>query len=368
MEIHSLTLNHQVFDFQTIREKAYLDYKNLSLYEQNTLLFCHEWLNGREDFNLSTSGSTGQPKPIHIKRKQMQMSAAMTAKALNLESGDKSLVCLNTQYIAGIMMLVRGFEIGMQMWITEPKANPFADIKQDISFDFTALVPLQLQQIIKDQHSFKQLNAMKAILVGGATVGKALEEEIQSIEAPVFNTYGMTETLSHIALRRLNGTGKKDYFTVLEGVEISMDDRNCLKIKTPTIPNGEELITNDVVEMIDAQNFRWIGRADNVVNSGGVKIQPEKVEAILEDIFRDLKLPNRFFVAGIPDEKLGWKLILLIEAYKDISVNQATISDCMKQRLTPYEIPKSIHIIPHFLETETSKINKAATIRVNILL
>ena len=176
-------------------------------YEADALAFCRAWLSGQTEFTLHTSGSTGTPKPIRLTRAQMRASAHLTGQTLGLRAGDVALVCLNIRYVAGVMMLVRGLELGLPMTIIEPAGNPLAGFDPaNVRFDFTALVPLQLQHILDDTpEKLAILNRMKAILVGGAVVSPALEQALQVITAPIFSTYGMTETVSHIALRRLNG-------------------------------------------------------------------------------------------------------------------------------------------------------------------
>ncbi len=190
----------EILNFQEVTTQSYLS---------QTLQFCKDWLLGKETFRILTSGSTGAPKPIEISRKQMLASAKATAKALDLQAGDTALVCLNTNYIAGKMMLVRGLEIGMNMIVVEPSSAPFTTINTQFpTINFYAFVPLQLLTLLKNDIHIGTLNRAKAIIIGGAAVDKALENRLQAISAPIYATYGMTETVSHIALKRLNGTEK----------------------------------------------------------------------------------------------------------------------------------------------------------------
>ena len=325
-----------------------------SEYDQKVFDFCEKWLSGQQEFILKTSGSTGEPKPILLTRFQLEASAKLTGKIFNLNPKDKALVCLNVEYIAGIMMLVRGLVLGLELTIIEPSSNPLKNL-EDQNFDFAAFVPLQLQKILENENQVKVLNKMKAVIVGGAAVNEVLEQEIQSLEVPVYSTYGMTETVSHIAIRRLNGVSRSDNFTVLAGVKIGIDARNCLNIKADAT-NNELVQTNDIVEIINENEFKLVGRFDNIINSGGVKIQLEKVEKIFEEYITD----KRFFAFGMDDENLGQKLILVVET--DYLADENILFK-VKENLLKYEIPKQIFTINNFLETPTGKIDKKATIK-----
>ncbi|UFH53319.1 AMP-binding protein [Spirosoma sp. KNUC1025] len=352
-------------------------------YEVNTLAFCRAWLSGQTDFTLHTSGSTGEPKPIQLTRAQMQASARLTGQTLGLEAGDTALVCLNTRYVAGVMMLVRGLELGLPMTILEPVSNPLSDFDAaQTRFSFTALVPLQLQTILEvAPEKVPILNGMKAILVGGAATSPALEQALQLITSPVYATYGMTETVSHIALRRLNGPQKSDTFTALNGVILGADERGCLHI-TSAATNFERIQTNDVVELINATHFRLLGRADRIINSGGVKIQPERVEQIIQTVlapFRQaLGYPvPRLFVAGLPDDRLGQRVVVVVERGGESREQGARIREpeadtnsdeweaakkAIQTQLGPYSVPKEVLYVTEFVETATGKIDQKATI------
>jgi O-succinylbenzoic acid--CoA ligase len=337
-----------------------------TLYEADTLDFCRAWLSGQSVFTLHTSGSTGTPKPVQLTRAQMQASARLTGQTLGLQAGDTALVCLNIHYVAGIMMLVRGLELGLPMTIQEPGSSPLADFDPAIDrFAFTALVPLQLQTILDaTPKKLPILNGMKTILVGGAATSPALEQALQVVTAPVYATYGMTETVSHIALRRLNGDAPDDTFMALQGVTIGTDERSCLFIESAAT-NFERVQTNDVVELLPDTRFRLLGRADTVINSGGVKIQPEPVERLVQRVLTQFGLANRLFVAGLPDERLGQRLVLVIEG-ADLPDQQAdmlsAIQELVRTEISTYAVPRAILIIDQFQETPTGKIDRRATI------
>ena len=240
-----LTLNGKEISYDHILKGKY---SASSSFENSTLNFSREWLSGKSNFSIFTSGSTGKPKEIILHRDQMISSARMTGFTLSIKAGDKSLICLNTEFIAGIMMLVRGFELKMNMTIIEPSSNPLKNIPVSESFDFTALVPMQMQKILEEsQDKIALLNNMKAILLGGSPVSNRLEEDLQQITVPVFSTYGMTETVSHIAFRRLNGDSRSELYTIIEGVKTGTDERGCLTINTSSASH-HTIVTNDLVE------------------------------------------------------------------------------------------------------------------------
>ena len=342
-------------------------------YEAEALAFCRVWLSGQTTFLVHTSGSTGTPKPIQLTRAQMRVSAHLTGKILGLQAGDAALVCLNVRYVAGVMMLVRGLELGLPMTIVEPSSNPLHGFNSVTDrFAFTALVPLQLKTILETNtltilpNQLKILNGMKAILVGGAATSAALEQALQPITAPVYATYGMTETVSHIALRRLNGPDASDLFTALDGVTVGVDERGCLYI-TSAATNFERVQTNDVVNLLDARHFRLLGRADRVINSGGVKVQPEQVEQLIEQVFANRNEPlPRFFVTSLPDERLGQRVVLVYEQGE----NRPAITpdawvaaqDAIRQQLGPYFLPKELLAVNQFAQTPTGKIDQKATL------
>ncbi|WP_420152463.1 AMP-binding protein [Siphonobacter sp.] len=329
-------------------------------YEAQALHFCQQWLSGQSHFQLQTSGSTGTPKVITLTRAQMQASARLTAETFQLQPGDRALCCLNVHYIAGVMMLVRTLECGLRTFLTEPSSDP---LPTAVPLDFAAFVPLQLQHLLeKPSASVPQLNQMKAIIIGGAAVSQALHTALQIIQAPVYATYGMTETVSHIAIRRLNGTEQSDYFQALPGVVLGLDDRDCLHI-TAAASNFERIQTNDVVEMQDGGRFRILGRADHIINSGGIKIQLEEVERWVEPILQDYYPGKRFFAWGFPDERLGQALTLVIEAESLAPEQNQELLQQLKNQLPAYKSPRSLRTVQAFQHTPTEKVDKRATVQ-----
>ncbi|CAM1348756.1 AMP-binding protein [Tenacibaculum crassostreae] len=315
--------------------------------------FLSDWFNSEDYVIVQTSGSTGKPKPIRLKKEFMKNSAKATGSFFELAENTTALLCLSTDYIAGKMMLVRALTLGWKLDIVEGASNPLKGI--ETSYDFSAMVPLQLQ------NSLKELRKVKKLIVGGGVVSNNILKEIQHISTKVFATYGMTETITHIAVKRLNnfsllkgGTTKQSvndaFYKTLPNISIQLDDRSCLVIDAPKV-SSERIVTNDIVQLISETEFEWLGRYDNVINSGGVKLYPEKIEEKLSKV-----ISNRFFVAGFSDERLGEKLVLIVEG-KECKINFTSI-----ENLTKYEIPKEIYFLDQFIETETKKIQRNKTL------
>ncbi|GGK71266.1 AMP-binding protein [Rufibacter glacialis] len=353
-----LLLNGKKFYLDEIQHYSFRESIPLDGYEAKTLEFCKNWLQGVQEFPVQTSGSTGTPKLIELHRDRMEASARRTLRIFDLQPEDRVLVCLNTEYIAGMMMLVRGLVGNLHLTIIEPLGNPLASIDPAADFDFVSLVPLQLQTILEQTpEKVPKLNQMKAILLGGAPIAKPLEEAVQAWEVPVYQSYGMTETISHIAVRRLNGKGKSEFYTAPPEITLGQDDRGCLTIAAE-VTGQETLVTNDLVELGEANSFRWLGRADNTVNSGGVKVQLEKVEAALGEALAELGISRRFFAASLPDEKLGDRLIAVLEGTPLTDTEEANLQGKLTQSLSKYEIPKQFGYLPRLPETATGKLDR----------
>ena len=369
--VNTLVLNGTSYPLQQLADVC--AYANLSPYERQVVQFAQQWLSGQETFTVQTSGSTGAPKPILLTRTQMVTSARLTGQAVGLQPGDQALVCVSVAYIAGMMMLVRGFELGLHLTIVDPVSQPLAQFSPATHFDFTAMIPLQLQETLQGApHACTILDGMKGILIGGAPVSQRLEDQLQRITAPIYHTYGMTETVSHIALKRLNGPQRSACYVPFAGVCLGQDERGCLTI-TSVLTRGETLQTNDLVEVYPNGTFRWLGRIDNVINSGGVKVQIEKVEAAIEAWLTRYQqgryAERRFFVGALPDARLGQSVIAVIEGEpfgggQTLSPEMtATIRHMLQQVLTPYEIPRQWYFLSRFLETPTGKIDRLANLQ-----
>jgi len=307
-------------------------------FERITGEFILEWFNINSFITVTTSGTTGVPKKIQIEKQAMVFSALATAEFFDLKHGNRVLNCLSTNYIAGKMMLVRSIVLGFDMDFVEPTSNP---LKDNLNiYDFVAMVPLQAENAINE------LINVRKLIIGGAKINENLRSQLLTLQTLVYETYGMTETITHIAAKNI----KDKYFLVLPNVTISTDTRNCLVIEAPLISNAS-IVTNDVVNCISNSEFELLGRFDNVINSAGVKLFPELIEMKLAP-----KFSSRFFVIGIPDDKFGEQLALVVEG------NPITIDDGFFDDLLPYEKPKAIYFVAKFLETESGKIKRSATL------
>ncbi len=336
-----------------------------SSYNQLVVSFCMEWQSNKNEFIVHTSGSTGVPKPVTLTKKQMQNSVLATAEALDLKHNERFLICLNTDYIAGKMMLVRGMELDAEMIIVPPKRNPLEDFDTKMWFDFAAFVPMQLQTILDETpEKVAILRQMKAIIIGGAPISYLLLKKIRATKAlnrvPIYSTYGMSETATHIALKRLNGKGKKEVsnnYKILPNVKIKTDNRGCLVISAPHTL-GKEIVTNDLVEIKNENEFEWLGRADFAINTGGVKVFPEKIESFIERAFYELALQKRFFISSISDETLGEQVILVIEGLPFARNFENDLLQNLKTNLPAYHTPKRIFYLNDFTMTQTDKVDR----------
>jgi len=313
---------------------AYDFIKNGNSYQKSIGVFLSNWLDTNKIITLQTSGTTGKPKQICISKQAMVDSALATGDFFGLKPKNKALCCLPVDFIAGKMMLVRAFTLGLELNTVEPNSNPLQDIQQ--KYDFVAMTPMQAQ------NSIEKLHRIKKVILGGSKVSEPLEEQLKKIQTKIYETYASTETITHIAARKI---GEKS-FKLLPNISISLDQRDCLVIDAPRISN-QKIITNDLVKIISKNEFMWLGRIDNVVNSGGIKLFPEKIEARLMD-----KIPHRFFIGGLSDRILGEKLVLIIE-YEKYKLPENIFDDLEK-----YEKPKEIFFVPKFIQTESGKIKR----------
>jgi len=344
-------------------------------------LFLKEWFNINSFVEVRTSGSTGVPKTIKLQKKHMIHSALATGEYFELFEKTTALLCMSPNFIAGKMMLVRALTLGWNLDVVEPTSTPIKNSKKQ--YDFCAMVPIQLH------NSLAEINNVKKLIVGGGVASNELLKEIQQVKTEIFATYGMTETISHIAVKQLNNfttacinesndvvpchsellekavisnSVEKSHYTILPNIKISIDNRNCLVIDASKIAS-DKIVTNDLVELISEHEFNWIGRFDTIVNSGGIKLVPEQIEEKLSTI-----IDKRFFVTGMPDAVLGEKLVLIIE----VSIEKRSSFDLQNKYLqkikelnilTKYELPKAVYFADKFIETSTNKVNRTTTLK-----
>ncbi len=335
-------LNGLPYQFDDLYELA-LDFeKSQALHKIEIGKFLIEWLNNNDYISVPTSGSTGAPKKINILKTHTIKSAIATGTFFELPSETRALLCLPASYIAGKMMLVRAIILGWDLYIKAPEKDAITQYDRD--YDFVAMVPYQVH------YSLKSLNKIKKLIIGGGAISVDLNDQLQHVDTEVFATYGMTETITHIAVRRINGLAKSDYYNALPNVKFSLDKRDCLVIEASEVSDNK-VVTNDLVKIISPSSFQYLGRIDNVVNSGGVKLFPEQIEAKLAK-FIDVQ----FIIASEKNQTLGEQLILILEEDSSKSILDFNTAFSI---LSKYERPKKIYTYSKFLYTETGKIRRS---------
>lgn len=336
---HLFKLNGYQLNADDLCRVAYSFIKEGEEFEKPVGDFLLDWFDHKDSIEMFTSGTTGLPKSIIVKKQAMVNSAIATGDFFEIEPGNKALHCLPMKYVAGKMMLVRAMILGLDIDFVAPSARPLENL--DERYDFAAMVPMQAENSLKD------LKKVKKIIVGGAKINDGLEKKLlKHPQTKIYETYGMTETITHIAAKKV---GEKT-FTVLPNVTISYDDRNCLIINAPRISN-ELIVTNDIVELVNENQFIFLGRMDHVINSGGIKLIPEQIEEKLAG-----RIENRFYFTAKEDKILGEKLIMVIEG------NSFPIVEQLFDGLDKYQKPKEIVFVPQFKETISGKILRKETL------
>ncbi len=353
-EIHpDFKLNKLHLNNADLGRVAYNFIKEEEPYKGDIGDFILDWLKPLAYLEVQTSGSTGKPQKIKIKKEHMINSALATGKFFKLPENTTALMCLPARYIAGKMMMVRAMVLGWELDLVPPSSTPLDQVFK--TYDFCAMTPFQLD------NSLGRLHLIKKLIVGGGAISPKLQLMVRELNTKVYETFGMTETVSHIAARRINPKKKKKKlipFKVFPNVNISQDEKCCLVIKAPQIAEGD-IVTNDVVEIITYKKFIWKGRIDNVINSGGIKLFPEEIERKLNKV-----IDYRFFVTGLPDEALGEKLVLFVEA----GFSEELLAELQKKvrslkSLDKYEIPKKIYLVQKFEETPNGKLHRENTVK-----
>jgi O-succinylbenzoic acid--CoA ligase len=319
-------------------------------WDKSLLAFIAEWYDDNDFVTIHTSGSTGPPEPVKIKKKRLVNSARMTLDYLKLKEGDRALLCLPSDYIAGKMMIVRSLVGNLNLTAIEPRGNPLENIED--GFDFAAMIPLQVHNILNNPHGEKKIESIRKLIIGGGAIPAPLEERLKELNTEVFSTYGMTETVSHIALRRLNGEKHSSYYTTMPGVTINKDAKGCLIVNAPDIADNP-VKTRDIVRIFYKNKFKILGRLDNVINSGGIKYYPEIIERKIEEF-----ISNRFIISSVPDVRLGDKIVLIIETSDPRKYESPDFKNYVNGKLPVFERPKDLLFLEHFPETGNSKVQR----------
>ncbi len=300
-----------------------------------------------DHIEIFTSGSTGAPKLIRHSKEKVFHSAQMSNHFFQLGEGKKVLLVLPPEKIGGRMLIIRSIVGGMDLYYVTPRLNPFSEIRLS-NFDFCSLTPAQLATIIKDKASLEQLRKIKKILLGGSEVTDEILNFTQNEHTEYFHSYGMTETISHVAIRALNGENKSEFYTALDDVNFELkEETGQLIIHAPTILK-DSLLTNDIVEIRDYTSLKWLGRLDNIVNSGGIKLVIEEIEKKIKSFFK-----GEFFLTSEKDDILGEKLVIIV---KNELKQIPKLKENINRELDRFERPKMIYIVNHFPVTDNGKI------------
>jgi len=336
-ELLHITINNNRISKEEIQEMVITSDSHLD----DVFLFLKSWFDESKELQIQSSGSTGNPKLISIPKQSFIESAKNTCDFLSLNSDTNALLCIPVKYIGGKMMVIRALYSSYNLFVDAPSSNPLNGINNDV--DFIALTPMQAQ--ISLTKFPKKLEGIKNVIIGGGSVSVSFTEKINSFQNAIYSTYGMTETLSHIALRKLSANSKSNYFEVFPSYSISINKDDCLVIDCPTL-SKKKIETNDIVKL-NGNKFIFIGRKDNVINTGGIKVNPEEIEKKLSPFLN--KIP--FYITSLKDEILGEKVVLVTE-------NRSIKLDKLKDTnhgLDSYSFPKEI-INEIISLTETGKI------------
>lgn len=349
--MYQLSIQNQTITIQgttyTPEDISLISRENLSSFEVTLFSFLDEWFTSSPFITVHTSGSTGTPKKLTVKKEQMMQSARMTCSFLNLTKGDNVLLCMPLSYIAGKMIVVRALVAGLNLYPVSPSGHPLADT--NTVFQFAAMIPLQVFNSLQIPEEKERLEKIEKLIIGGGVVDTLLEKELKNLPHEIYSTYGMTETLSHIAMRKLNGQDASLLYTPLPSVTLSLSPDETLVIHAPLV-NDKQLTTNDVARILPDGRFAILGRKDNIINSGGIKIQAEEIENLLRRI-----IGTAYAITSRPDAKFGEVVVLLVESQTD----HHQLMEDMRKILTPYQLPKLIITVEAIPLTDSGKINRA---------
>jgi len=343
-----IQINGQHFKPKDIHEK--LKDQTLPDWEKGIYEFILNWFDESDFILQQTSGSTGTPKEIKLKKSAMISSANKTIHFFNLNDNDTAWLCLPIDYIAGKMMVVRALLGRLNLIISEPEGAPKLPAQ---TIDFTAMVPLQVQKLLESKTSFLPIHKL---IIGGAASNNSLLENIQQLPTEVYATYGMTETCSHIALQRLNGPTPDKQFKILDGISISQNDENCLVIHSPEL-SDKPIETTDLVELVSPSEFKILGRIDNIINTGGLKISPEKLESEISKI-----IGKECLIVSQNDPLLGQKMVLVLEGKPDNNLSKKILAQ-IKSIIGKHRSPKTVYLIDKFPRNNALKIDRKKVIK-----
>jgi O-succinylbenzoic acid--CoA ligase len=349
-----LFINHIAHQIESINDLEKIDKSLLNNNETKAFSFLKNWFYNN-DFVFQSSGSTGVPKQFIFTKEEVIWSATQTNNYLSLKQNSPHFfICLDIHLVAGAMLLARAILLNAKVTIVNPSSNPFETLTENHTYTFASLVPMQLQSILNTQNGKNILNKFENILLGGSPASDSLIKHCIHLKVNIWATYGMTETLSHIALRNLK---TEDSFKLLPNNDIALSKENTLKIKN-IITKNQWLQTNDLAE-INTNGFSVLGRIDFIINSGGFKVNALKVENEIATYITLKNIPSfPYFVGSLPDELLGEKVVIYIEKVHIQMLKFSLLKTYLKDNLRPYEIPKQIVFVNEFYYTPSQKIDR----------
>jgi o-succinylbenzoate---CoA ligase len=346
------------------QEKDLVNFKSTDPYFNEVNDFIKLWESGIESIEVQTSGSTGVPKKIHLSRNQILASVKQTKETFQIDERSLFICNLSIDFIAGKMMIIRALELSSELVVIPPDGdfvenlgNHKYTIQQNSGHNILSFVPLQIEKLLANDEGIEILNTARAILIGGAAVSLSLLTRISHLRVPVYATYGMTETVTHAAVKRINGRKPDLFYRALSGTELKLDDRGCLCIKNEATEN-KWIITNDLAELKSITEFTLKGRIDDIINSGGVKLNLHEIESKIASISG---LKHSFFCCGLADESLGQKLVLFIES----NTKDDSLLEKLKKQMPNFEAPKELIYVEKFIATASGKIDKLKTLHAS---
>ncbi|MDZ7607379.1 MAG: AMP-binding protein [Cyclobacteriaceae bacterium] len=349
--MEKLKINGKIIDPEALVSDEW-KWVGLSETERKPLQIIRDWQHGQTEFTFQTSGSTGTPKQCSFSRSQILASAQRTLDFFQLYQGNAVLCCLNTEFVAGFMMIIRALVGQLNLIITDPSTDPWKSLEDRI--DFAAVTPMQIENGIRNHP--EKIAKVGTILIGGAAIHPLLEKQLQALPGRVYHSYAMTETLTHVALREVVGPGKSDLYTALPGVSFTVDDRNCLIIHDDLL-GIIELITNDIAELPDSKSFRWLGRFDHVINTGGIKIQVEQLEIMIGDALLQHGISANFCAVATADIQLTNRVVLLMETH-GAALGAEEIRMLLKTRMPRYHCPSEVIFVSKIFHTKSGKVDR----------
>ncbi|MBM3177816.1 MAG: AMP-binding protein [Bacteroidetes bacterium] len=334
------------------------DVKDSKKYLSALIDLLYWWHYGSDDLEVQTSGTTGVPKILRFSREEVKTSASISLKAIPILRGQHTLLAMDLKYVGAKMLVVRSLMAGADLTVVPPTSNPLL-FQSPIKFHYASFVPFQINQILGNLVSKEQLNNIDTVLIGGGPLQSNVAEILSVMKGDFIHTYGMSETLSHVAIRRIKD--QSDLYTLLEGYQYQIEHDGFLSVISPF--QKEVIKTMDIAESISSTTFRLLGRADLLVNSGGVKLFPDLMEHKVRKVIQEFPGIKDFMFTGIPDSMLGEKMILLIEGDQVLASDNLLILEKIRPLLNRYEVPKEIYNVGSFARNENGKIDRTRTLK-----